>query len=415
MRRLALLLVLLTACGDPPPFSLRFVLSQQKGYTCTADTGTTATLCSDVTLLCEAFVSIRIFSPSAPDQPWIKVCQKLPASRTMDLCSIAAINLPQPDVKVPLQTLEVEMALYPVSQVTLLPDGTYECPTGQTYSADGYPVTSLEPCTQSDPPSCPPNPAVGGRAFYHPGDSETVVTLGCTNLGLLEDPTCKNANSHAITAVITDFDNPLVPISRALADTLTVSVAEPVLKAGEYSIMSEQTLGRSAIDPPAWMGETATTFSSSACITVFEDVAQTTTSVSCRALVPNEAMQPSIELTGIRLAKSTLQDVLAAIGLPTFPDKGLTIGMVLDANGIPAAGVTIQPTAGTVLYLSADRHSLVTGGTSASGIFVSRDAPYGTTFPSNSATPDALAGFGGLVSGKVTVTVTQLAKPGTGG
>ena len=93
-----------------------------------------------------------------------------------------------------------------------------------------------------------------------------------------------------------------------------------------------------------------------------------------------------------------------------FPDQGLVIGIVLDYLGNPVSGLNVATTAGAVRYLSADRHNIILGGTSASGIFISEDAPFGTTFSATSSL-HTVAGFGGLVDGKVTVVVLQFGTP----
>jgi hypothetical protein len=51
--------------------------------------------------------------------------------------------------------------------------------------------------------------------------------------------------------------------------------------------------------------------------------------------------------------------------------------------------------------------------TTASGIFVSRDAPYGTSFAA-AQTNQAISAMGGLVEGKVTVVVLQFDIPQIG-
>ena len=53
---------------------------------------------------------------------------------------------------------------------------------------------------------------------------------------------------------------------------------------------------------------------------------------------------------------------------------------------------------------------LVSNATTSSGIFVSSDAPFGTTFSVASGV-QAASGFGGLVEGKVTIVVLQYQNP----
>jgi hypothetical protein len=120
-----------------------------------------------------------------------------------------------------------------------------------------------------------------------------------------------------------------------------------------------------------------------------------------------------VDLTGVRLAKASLDQVLKTLGLAgTFPEKGLVLGMVLDNNGNPLSGVVVTSTAGLVEYLSADRRNILTGATSSSGIFVSRDAPFGSTFSAHGSVVQMVpSGYGGLVDGKVTIVVLQFQQP----
>ena len=180
----------------------------------------------------------------------------------------------------------------------------------------------------------------------------------------------------------------------------------------------ETPLARTVVQPiPGWGGNITRTFSDAACLAVLEDNAQATTSLSCEAVPPNPSR---IDLTGVRLAKPTLDQILSAIGDPSFPEDGLVVGIVLDNLGNPLKGmnVTLTPPAGTVGtvgidYLSSDRTRIVTGGTSDNGIFMSQNAPFGTTFtvdgggPVNTIPPK----LGGKVEGKVTIVVLQFTHP----
>jgi hypothetical protein len=122
----------------------------------------------------------------------------------------------------------------------------------------------------------------------------------------------------------------------------------------------------------------------------------------------------TISLIGTRLSttapNNTLSQILHALALPQFPDHGLVVGMVLDFLGNPVANLQVMPTAGSIQYLTADRASTTMGttsSTSSNGIFISQDAPYGTTFRALSPLASK-AELGGLVDGKVTIVILQL-------
>ena len=90
-----LVLIALAACGDPPPMVLKFRVTDGDVQACTSSTGTKATSCEDVTMLCESYASIRIFSSGDPSAPYSSACKPLAeGSFKKDLCSIAQVSLP---------------------------------------------------------------------------------------------------------------------------------------------------------------------------------------------------------------------------------------------------------------------------------------------------------------------------------
>jgi hypothetical protein len=123
------------------------------------------------------------------------------------------------------------------------------------------------------------------------------------------------------------------------------------------------------------------------------------------------ATDKMIDLAGVRIQLSTIDNILKLVDLmhtATLPPAGILIGMVVDSvgNPLPNMQVTADNMMSTVSYLSADRTKLVAGMTTASGIFLSTDAPYGTNFTAHGVSLAQIAtGFGGLVHGKVTVVI----------
>ena len=63
-------------------------------------------------------------------------------------------------------------------------------------------------------------------------------------------------------------------------------------------------------------------------------------------------------------------------------------------------------------YLSVDGTAVIPGGTAttAGGLFVSQDAPYGTRFNAIGPGSQTASGIGGLIYGKVTIVLLQLAQ-----
>jgi len=109
---------------------------------------------------------------------------------------------------VPEQTLEVEMLVYPKSAIPKDPDtGELQCPTGVLFDATGFPIASIEPCTDENPANCPATPAVGGVAYYHPGRSgNRRSSSAARNLGQINTPACSGLATSTAKASVQDFD-----------------------------------------------------------------------------------------------------------------------------------------------------------------------------------------------------------------
>jgi hypothetical protein len=406
---------LAAACSDPS-FALRFRVTTGQEAACTNTSGEQVTTCSDVTMQCRAVVSIRIFAPNDPMSPFISVCKEL--SGQPNVCAIAGVDLPQPAIPVNGQTLEVEMAVYPLEKIPTDPNtGDLLCPTGLAFDARGFPVESVQPCMPGDLADCPPTPAIGGVAFYHPGDEETVVDLGCTDLAQLNDPTCTGESEVKVTAIVDDFDTD-VSVQSSVADHLSLYMGEPVATiASDNSTHYQLPLGvnpltRTTNTTPSWSGTVTEPFKSE-CVQVLEDVAGATTAVRCQ---PFPTTPASIDATGTRLTKEDLADIVQALGLVEFPDNGLVIGVVLDPLGNPVQNLQVVPSTGTVKYLSADRHSVTMTSTSSNGIFMSQDTPYAdgngtvSSFRTSTMLQTATA-YGGLIDRKATIVILQFQMP----
>jgi hypothetical protein len=410
------------ACNDPP-LALRFRVTDGPASACLGDTGMQLTSCADVTMLCRAVVSIRVFSPDDSTSPYISVCKELTGQP--NLCSIAGVDLTEPIQPVTEQTLAVEIVVFPydslvdpaTGQIPTDPiTGELECPTGVQFDTMGFPIASVDPCPPGDPGPCAPSPAVGGIAYYHPGDAQTLVTLGCTDLDQLNNETCSGRNTVQVTATVDDFDT-RISVQPTLADRLAVAIGEPVARTVGTEIhylfnigdtTAVHALDRTVIQPvPGWSADVETTFVTDACLGVLEDGALTPTTLTCQLVDPTA---DHLDMTGYRLAKTTLADTLGALGEPQFPADGLVIGIVIDYLGNPVQNQVVTATGGTIAYLSADHHNLIGGGTSSAGIFVSTDAPFGTMFSASTSLQTAV-GYGGLVDGKVTVVVLQYMTP----
>lgn len=395
-----LLAGVLAACGDPPTFKIEYALTQGPAQACVAASGAMAKSCADVAMPCDAVLSVRIISPSDPSTPFVSQCARVVADRPKDLCSIAGIDLPAPMDKIPAETLEVQVAVYADADLPHDDANQPMCPTDLQFSADGLPAESS------------PSPAVGGRAFYHPGDTTTVVTLGCTDEAAIQDPKCINQNMIAVTATVTDFDTD-VPVPASLAAQLNVLVGEPqpvtIGATTEYELPPTQTRALDLVSgpTPSWAAAVDLKLVATACLEVLEDIPQATPTVTCK-LLSTLGGGSMLDITGVRLSTATLDQILMALPTHTtqFPPQGLVIGIVLDQLGNPVQNVvvTADNTTTSVQTLSENRQQIVAGATSSNGIFVSANAPYGTTFSVGSRG----SAFGGLVAGKVTIVILQV-------
>lgn len=393
MTRLAAILLLVAACDTPSP-ALRLRLTEGATQSCEAVD------CADVPLTCKTWMSIRIVDPADPSAPFLSQCQEVPLNRNRNLCSIATVDLEPKEL--PVRDLEIQVALYPESMITTDPITLADvCPADAQYDAvHGFPVESAG------------SPAIGGRAYYRPGDETVTVTLGCTNLELVNDPTCVGLATVSVKATVDDFDL-AASVTPLEADRLSVTVGEPSPSAGSYALNpgDVKALERTAVAPPAW-ATADQLFTSFACLAVLEDLPGSTTSLTCKEA---RVTDDELDFKGIRLTTTSLDQILIGLSLTQVPAAGMTIGIVLDSHGDPVPNQVVTAPGGTIMYLASDRRSVVGAATSGGpkgAVFVSLDAPFGTTFGTSGGMPnEMLSALGGRVSNKVTIVVLQFAGP----
>jgi hypothetical protein len=390
MKRVVFVLAF-AACNTPAP-SLRLALAGPPSQACPS------TDCAQVPMNCKAVMSIRIVDPLDPTSPYLSQCVDVPTNRNQDMCAIASVDLES--TALPVRDLEVQVALYPLSVIQPDPmNPELVCPTRVSYSAaTGFPVEQS------------PAPALGGRAFYHPGDEKVIVTLGCTDLAAINE-SCIDSNPVTVVATVDDFLTRFsVPGgSPSLADGLRVSVGEPSKQADGTFVLSARDLlplERASEGPiPTWGGNIDHPFQAYACLEVLEAGVERTATVRCEAATASD----QLDLGGVYLEKMELDSIVGALGLGGVPDEGLTMGIVVNASGRPVENVVVSASTGTVSYLVEQPGTpdmFVTGATSATGVFVSRDAPFGTAFSAVVA-GQPIQGIGGLVEGRVTIVILR--------
>lgn len=392
---LAAAVVLVAACSTPvPTLSLTWAGPATDVNGADPSTGAQAcpaASCEGVPLECASVVSIRVLDP-ATGKLYIDQCEDLQVNGKRDMCAIGGIDL-RP-VSLPVAKLEVQVAVFSPSETSVGADGARTCPQIQ-YSASGFPVEAA------------PTPALGGRAFYHPGDAVVEVTLGCTDLSAL-NRSCA-ANAVPADAIVEDFRNgmPLTGVDPT-PDSLNVSIGEPQGSVGTVVLTSNKLQPLSARGAALWHSDAiGLAFDRYACTVVLENVAQSTSAVTCTVLsTPLEALA----LRGTYLPRDLLETITKALRMSAFPSEGLTVGIVVDSFGDPLPGVVVNADldgkAYAVQYLAGDHFE--DSRTDASGIFVSTTAPFGTSFDTM-AGPGQVSfhGLGGLIANRATMVVLR--------
>jgi len=400
--RAAIGVVAVLAACDADSLKIAFQLSSGPVQACPSAVAPAAPTCADVPVLCDAVLDLRIGRPSDPPEAYVALCEPIPRGARQDLCSLEQVDLPVRQL--PKDTLEVQAMIWPRDAVRADPvTGALDCKEiyGQPVSI-GFGVNGF-------PEEVTPSPSLGGRAYYHAGDGQTVITLGCSDLAAVNRPVC--TGQIELRASVSSFEDPLAPVTSPAG--LLVSVGEPryVANRDEYEWRSIQALNPlSAPPPPTWFAAIdAIEIEDSICVEVIADSGTNTPSVRC---VRTDASARQLELAGTWLPRSRLQQILAGLGLSEVPPQGLTVGILLDEQGRPAAGYQIKTSpVAEVQYLTAG-DQVVPGGvvTTQSGAFVSQQAPYGAdfrAFPQNMLQPRAQA-VGGRVNGTVTLVVLRL-------
>ena len=391
MRRLVGFVVIAGACSVPSP-KLRIGFSGGPSQACPS------TECAEVALSCDAVMGIRIYDPAHPDEVLHQQCDRIQPNKESNLCAYKSINLTAAEL--PVKDLEVQIAFYPLSRVAYdASTKTYTCPPAVEYTAaTGFPVEKA------------PTPALGGRGYYHPGDEEVDVTVGCTDLAAInDDPTCVASSSAIqVTATVTDFATRLpVASGRFEADQLRVAVGEPQPFDGGYILnpVDEVELKLHDALTPSWIGELdRNLFTKYLCLDVLQFAAETTGVLECGSARIDGSQ---LNLGGVRLQRNDLRKILRALANMTIPEEGLTIGIVLDgtSRGAPNYEVKPMPVGPSVTYVTNQGEAFNGTKTTDSGIFVSMDAPFGTVFSTMGGVRPTMSAVGGNVAGKVTVVI----------
>ena len=397
---LALALASLAGCDETPedlgPFSVRLVLDERPGTLCQS------AQCDDYGMSCGAVVSLRIRDVENDFALVADVCEEIPPADS--LCRLGNIR---PVFNIPPHRVRIEVAAWRYEAIAPEPGGPPVCPEG-LFADTGVPRLDFQP-----------QPAFAGSAYFDAGSSDTVaeVRLSCGDVSQLDEAECGVADTTLVRASVEDIETGL-DITAQQAQSLTVGAAEPravpddqggtvmVIESADTIALSQQ-----AGPVPTYANEVDRTFGTNLCAVIVDLTPQSTASVNCRSVAPG---QDPIDLRGLLVTKPVLDQILAAMGAPGFPARGLVVGRVVDHTGAPLSQVAVSPASGTVEYLSPDRSTLIGSQTSSSGFFIARDVPFGTGWSAIHVVDgrrEAEEVRAGLVSGKVTSVVLRMEAP----
>jgi len=384
------------ACSTPTP-RIMLDLAGPPTQACPAD-------CAMITLPCDPVMSVRIVQPGADPGDtkarYLDECVPVLPDMQNTSCALASVSLDS--TPIPVRDLAVQIAVFPGAVARDPKTGALTCPPVY-YDDMGFPI------------QLPSAPALGRQVFYHPGDATVDVKLGCTDVPKMQaGDACRNPEVGAATATVLGFDSQVpVPVGPDGTDDLFVWSGEP-RNLDRSSVLQPPDVVPMQLDDSGtvhWTAERAQSFQLYACVEVLEDITQTAATLHC-----SSALKSVGELTGYWMRRDTLQSILdtaaaaAVLGDPVVPDIGLTIGVVIDGSALGVAGVqvTASDPRAHITYLS--KTGVGNQATFATGIFVSTDAPFGTTF-SASARGTTRHEIGGLVAGKATIVVLTMDPP----
>lgn len=364
----ALVIALLAAasgsCQEPiaTEFSIRFALDPTAGSLCDE------TDCRQYTMSCGARLSVRIFDTEGTNSERGtlvgETCEAVKSSEKIcDLRNTSQLGI----VNVPLHHVRIEVAAWHPADV---PENA--CPP-VTFDAVGRPRVDFQP-----------RPAVAGAKAFDVSSNkvEVWIPLQCTDIARLDDVECRPEITTLLRARIDDLAIGFA-VSEAQAEGLNVSAAPPTPVDGSPTaqrIDVDDFIGLSRVvdgpPSPTFERDFVGRMSGHLCTVVLDSGPQVTATATCTEVDMDQA---SIDLRGILVTTGTLQPLLDAMG-SAFPEAGLVVGRVLDRAGTPLAGVRVIPDAGTVEYLDEAGTGFTGTTTGSRGYFISRDAPFGTTW-----------------------------------
>jgi hypothetical protein len=393
-------LAVLAGCDRTPedlgPFTIQFLLDDRPESRCQS------TSCLDHGMSCGAVFSLRIRDADDEEMVFADTCEEyLPAE---SVCGLGARRLPF--FSIPARRLRIEAAAWR-REVIQQPGEPLGCPEGR-FDLHGFPDAFAQP-----------QPAFGGAAYFDAASDLEVamVPLACSDSLQLDAPECGRDPTTLLRVSVEDIETAL-DITSEQAQSLTVGAAAPRTVTdddGNTTTMIDagDTIALTLIDGPVpiFTSEVSRGLGDVVCAVIVDLTPQSTASVTCSASAP---LDNPIDQTGALVSKPILDQILAAMDQVAFPSSGLVIGRVVDHTGAPLSQVAVTPSTGAIEYLSADRSSLAGSETSASGFFIARDVPFGTSLTALHLV-DGRQQVGairtGLVTDKVSSVIVRMEAP----
>ncbi len=385
--------------SEAESFSLRLTWSQPgEALACPTGGGVVAS-CATIPMSCDARVLVSIV-PRAGGVAYHSHCYRLTGAT--DACALADLAI-VPSSPIPNQMVKLQVAVWSEEQLAGLGLDPDACPEAPQFDDYGRPLVLAAPALV---------PALGGQILFPVGDRHVAeVELGCPRHDLLDLDSCRQG-APRIEATIRDPQS-WASVPPELADLIDVRFRAPTAngKGGwDLSPGGVTPLVPSAGGELTWGGPLADEVPALGCLRVGFSEPRSTPAAICHDTAVTSGL---LAVEGFVVRKALVDKLLAALGVADFPDAGLVLGIVVDDRNNRVAGAKVTVNDGTVEYPTVDFQHVGLDATSASGLFLSRDAPFDAVWQGTSASGvgDDHAARGGLIVGHISVVVVRLTPP----
>lgn len=389
----ALALAAAVGCSsEAETFSIRLVFAPGAPQACPHPPGA-APSCATVPMSCDARVRIRITDASGANQLYAR-CYRL--ERPNDACALRDVPL---EASLPLvnEMARVQVMVWSEDQIAALADRLADdgCPVTVPFDAFGRPKLGDSALV----------PALGGESYFPVGLRRVAeVELGCPRYDLLDTAACRAGTPDIVATV-----RQVTPWSflEDVPPSMQVRFATPFQDGeGVWQMPSGIALVPSGGADRRWTAPLEGELPALACIEIDGDEVGAAKTVTCRDVTVSGGV---IAAEGVAVFLDRQRDLVRLIGQAGFPVEGLVLGIILEANGLPAAGARIRSPEG-VLYPSADFTRIDEPATTSTGLFVSTTAGFATAWHAEGVggIGDDGSARGGLLGNRLSVVVVRL-------